>query len=138
MKKVNFKYGLLALFAVLAFMFVNVQDAEAQALTTTKSLLYQDASGTFVGSAEAQDILMGQMQDLRNLAAPLTPGSPQYQAFLKTGIYYWGIYSELQNGKSVAEAIGKGLLSLNDNNGFGELSFQELNTLREGAIDLLD
>jgi hypothetical protein len=137
MKKVNFKKVLIAFVAVLSLIAFSVERAEAQAPNELSSGLYDAAPGNFIGSAEAQNVLLNEMQVIRNQAAPLTPGTPQYQAFLKLGIYYLGIYNELQNGKSVDVAIGRGLASLNDMNGFGSLPRQDLRNLRQGAITLL-
>ena len=134
MKKVNFKKVLMALVAVFALMVFGVEQAEAQAINEFSTGLYDPAPGTFLGSAEAQDVLVNTITDLKNSA---TPGSPAYTAAQKVGLYYHGIYEQLQVGKSVSEAIGVGLMSLNDSNGFGDMSRYELKELRDGAIDLL-
>lgn len=134
MKKVNFKKVLLTLVAVFSLMVFGVEQAEAQAINEFSTGLYDPAPGTFLGSSEAQDILVNTITSLKN---GVTPGTPAYTAAQKVGLYYNGIYQELLAGKSVSVAIGVGLASLNDTNGFGSLSRYDLKQLRDGAIVLL-
>ena len=133
MKKVNFKKVLMALVAVFALMVFGVEQAEAQAINEFSSGLYDPAPGTFMGSDEAQDLLIATITDLKTVGQ----GSPGYATAHKTGLYYNGIYQQILAGKSVSVAIGAGLASLNDSNGYGDVSRVELKELREGAIDLL-
>lgn len=137
MKKVNFKKVLMALVAVFALTVFSVERAEAQAINEFSSGLYDPAPGTFLGSDEAQDVLVNGLMDLKNTLVGLTPGSPVYQAILKTVNYHSGIYHELQNGKSVSVAIGTGLGSLTNSADGAIPSRYELKELRQGAIDLL-
>ena len=138
MKKVNFKKVMMAMLTVFALMFIGVQGTEAQSsLIETGADLYSPAQGTFIGSAEAMDILRDEFPGLKDHLATHLPTTPIYESALKTFLYQFGIYSELQSGKSVAVAIGDGLGALNDTNGFGELSRTELENLRQDAIDLL-
>lgn len=135
MKKVNFKKVLVALVAVFALMFVGVEKAEAQTVTT--SGFTNSGAVTFLGVSEAQDVLMTTMTTLKNDAILLVPGSPASVAISKVVIYYQGIYDELGYGKDVPTAINQGIYSLNDGNGFGQLPSSEYMELRLGAIDLL-
>ena len=135
MKKVNFKKVLVALVAVFALMFVGVEKAEAQTVTT--SGFTNSGAITFLGSSDAQDVLINTVTDLKNDAALLVPGSPAYKAISKVVYYYEGIRMELVYGKDVPTAINQGITALNDSNGFGELPGSELMDLRHGAIDLL-
>lgn len=137
MKKVNFKKVMMALLTVFALTF-GVQETQAQSsLIETGADLYDPAQGTFLGSDEAKDILEDELPVYKAYLGANTPGTPAYESHLKTFIYYYGIYQELEVGKTVSAAIGEGLAALNDTNGFGELERTELEDLRDGAIDLL-
>jgi len=135
MKKVNFKKVLLALVTVFSLMVFGVEQAEAQAINEFSSGLYDPAPGTFLGSDEAQDVLVNTINSLKNTIASLPPNAAV--ALRKTVYYYNGIYLGLLTGKSVSTCIGTGLFELNDCNGFGTLPRNELRTMRQGAIDLL-
>ena len=137
MKKVNFKKVLMALVAVFSLMVFGVEQMEAQAINEFSTGLYDPAPGTFLGTDEAVSVLTGITTSYKEDLEVLLPGNPVYQNVLKNYIYYDGIITELDNGKSVSAAIGTGLTALGDSNGFGSLTRNELKELRDGAIDLL-
>ncbi|MEO1262518.1 MAG: hypothetical protein AAFZ15_27165 [Bacteroidota bacterium] len=137
MKKVNFKKVLMALVAVFSLMVFGVEQLEAQAINEFSTGLYDPAPGTFLGTDEAVSVLTDITSSYKEDLGTLMPGNPVYQNVLKYYIYYDGIITELDNGKSVSAAIGAGLTALDDSNGFGSLARAELKELRDGAIDLL-
>ncbi len=134
MKKVNFKKFLITVSAVFALLFIGVEKADAQ--TITSSGITNSGAVNFLSSAEAQTVLLNEIADLKNSTQFLVPGTPLYVAIKKTALYYHGIYTELVVGKAVAQAIDTGLGFVN-NTSDDALNSSELMTLRLGAVDLL-
>ena len=134
MKKVNFKNVMTMLAVTLAFLFVSVDGAKAQAITDAElAAVYQ---GNYVTVVEAQDLLSEQLGILKDMLETLIAGIP-FDVTLRKYIYFDGVNNELLTGKSIPQSIIDGLSYLNDSNGNGNLSKSQQSQLMQEAITVL-
>lgn len=132
MKKVNFKNALSVLVVTLCFVFFGAGQVSAQSVS---SGVGGTASGDFVASTDARDILMDKVFELKDDMGQ-NPIGAVYTALERQYYYYMGMHTLLESSQvTVSEAIVQGLNYLNDVNGYGNLNKAQRSALMQLAMD---
>ena len=134
MKMKRFKTMLVALIAVLA-LTLGAERVHAQSDLQSADL-FALPTGAFVSAAEADVLLSGQIEQLKNLLSTLTAGTQAYITTEQAVIYYDLLRVEIASGKAIPESIVYGL-SFISSDAYGGATYSDLLVLRTDSIGLL-
>lgn len=134
MRKVNFKTLVVAGLTAFILLFLGVGRTGAQSGLADN--LYDAPQGTFVSPPVAEVLLMDQCTNLLGLIQTLPPNSPAFNSTERALVFYREIYSSVDEGSTVANAIASGTY-LFTTASFGPATKTEKVALKQAAINLL-
>lgn len=122
---------LIALFVLLAGLFLSVNSAEAQTISGQQNYNWKSAS-------EVESIAKNQVQFWHN-QGPYSPGTTNYYNQMRHAAYFKSVINFLAEGSTVAQAVNNALPAAATVGGEKEGAFTSktvLNAVKQEAIEL--
>jgi len=116
---------------LLAMLFLGTSQASAQS-----DELYKVPTGDFLTQAQAEPILVAQVDGLRNALKSMTPGTPSYQSTNRKAVFFGTILQSVRDGNEVAQAIAKGT-HIFSTVMYGEGTMPEKLAIKQEAVEML-
>jgi hypothetical protein len=138
MKKVNFKFVLMALTFIAAIMLFDTAQMAAQTSTDAVEAL-NPIQGNFVNNDQAVQILETEIAEIIDQLKQLTPGTPVFNALNLKYEFYLLVKETIESGQTVPESILEALyFVMAPDNVLGVLATeQQALQLRDDAVELL-